>query len=729
MLTARLLGFALLVSAFPASGLQGQAGPFPGGGDPGRWEAVAAEVEILRDRWGVPHVFGPTDASVMFGAAYARAEDRLPEDEALYLMALGRGSELAGESALPGDLLLRTLRREEVAREEYRTAPPDVRALAEAYAAGYNYFIWKHPEAAAWKILTHLEPWHVFAFHRFDVTLELAAPTERIPFQAPPPASARGSNAWALGPRRTASGNAMLFMNPHVALDVPYEFHVQSDEGLNISGINGYASSAIPVLGRTPALGWTLTVNAVDVVDVFRLQVDAPENPRRYRHGRGMEALEVWEDTIGVAVDGVVERRPVVLRRSHHGPVERGADGGWYAVQTANQDGPGTLEQFYRMARSNTLQEFQEALAMRRLTYHNVIYADTAGNIFYIYAGTVAEREGSMDRTAVLDGSDPAADWGPLMGLEELPSVLNPASGWIQNTNSSPFWASGPGDNPWPGDYPPFLVGELTWQAPFMQRYQNGFFVDSLGNGLRARRSRQILSRARDVTLDDLAALAMDRHYLAADTLLPRLFAEWARYQAADLATDPDLGSAVRLLEAWDRRGDASSVPASLFAHWVDALLPAPPDPSWPLVSPLASVLKALEARHGSWDVAWGDVMRHQRPDDRAGETFGDDRPSLPVPGYDGNRVGSIYMIAEARPAGERHRYADFGNSYVAVVEFTPRGPTAYTVVPYGQSEDPASPHYFDQAPLFVSGRFKPSWFTREEIEANLEARYRPGGR
>jgi penicillin amidase len=698
---------------------------FPGGGDPDAWEAMARSVTIYRDTWGVPHIFGPTDASVMFGAAYARAEDRIIEDEAYYLSALGQSPELNGEAALQGAITRLAVRREEVARGEYRTAPPEVRALAEAFAGGYNYFIWKHPEKAGWEVLTHLEPWHVFAFHRFDPAMELGPPAESSPFRPRPPTSGdRGSNGWALGPSRTASGNPMLFANPHMAFDVPYEFHVHSDEGLVISGITGYAHSGVPVIARNEHLGWTHTVNYVDVVDVFRLEVDDPENPTSYVHGEEGRGLEVWTDTVRVRVGEGFEDREVTLRRSHHGPVRRGTDGEWYAVQAANLDGPGTFEQYYRMAKARNLDEFRAALSMRRLAYHNTIYADDEGNIFYVYTGAVPERDGSFDRGTVLDGSDPATDWGEPLALDQLPQVLNPASGWIQNANSSPYWASGEGDNPDPSDFPAYLTGETSWlpitAAPM---------VDGDGNGFRARRSRQLLSNARHVTLEDLAAMGMDRRYMAADDYLPRLFEEWERFQVESPDDALPLASAIQLLEGWDRYGAAGSVATTLFSQWLQNVFSPFRAREWPMVTALGAAVDSLEARFGSWEVAWGDLMRHQKPDDRAGESFDEERPSLPLAAGNANMNGSIYTVAGPRPAGQTRQFGAFGNTYVAVMEFTPEGPKAYSIVPYGQSEDSSSPHYFDQAPLFAEGLFKHSWFTLEEIEANLEEMYHPGAR
>ncbi|MCZ6726117.1 MAG: penicillin acylase family protein [Acidobacteria bacterium] len=683
---------------------------------------MAETVTIYRDSWGVPHVFGPTDASVMFGAAYARAEDRLIEDELYYLLTIGRLSELIGEDGIEGDLYKRALRRERVARQEARTATPGVRALAEAYAAGVNYYLWKH-DGGGWKVLTHLESWQIFASHRFDPTLGSgASPIERGVFVDEPqfPGSDRGSNAWAIGPSRTASGNAMLFANPHMAFSVPYEFHVHSEEGLQLSGIAGYGFSGMPIIAHNRDLGWTHTVNYVDVVDVYRLQVDDPEAPTTYRHEGEERPLEVWTETLLVRVEDRLEERERTLRRSHHGPLRRGSRGDWYAIRAANQDGPGTFAQYTAMARATNLEEFRSALSMLRLAYHNTMYADRLGNIFYIYTGAVPVRSADHKPMAIADGTDASADWQGTMALDDLPQVLNPASGWLQNANSSPFSATGGEDNPVRENYGGF-VGEVGWLG-----FGNPG-VDAEGNGLRALRSIEILEATSELTLEDLAALAMDRHYLAADQQLPRLFEEWDRFREEEPDRAAPIVAAVELLRGWDRKGAAESVATFLFTDWMTKVNQSPAPPSWPLVAELEKTVESIQARFGTWQIAWGDIMRHQKPDDRSGQTFSDERPSLPLEGGNANLTGSIYTTQGVRPEGQEKSYATFGNTYVAVVEFTADGPRAYTIVPYGQSEDPSSPHYFDQAPLFAQGKFKPSWFTLEEIEANLETKYHPG--
>ncbi|MDH3732558.1 MAG: penicillin acylase family protein [Gemmatimonadota bacterium] len=683
--------------------------------DIARWEATAGQVTIHRDTWGVPHIFGPTDASVMFGAAYARAEDQLLEDEPFFLAALGRSAEMNGEGALDADRLRRAFRPEALARREYDSSPPTLRAMADAYADGVNFYLYLHPDVT-WQVLERFEPWWVFAFHRLDPNTQLAGLAEAMPFQPPPAGPARGSNGWAIGPGKTASGSTMLFANPHMAFNVPYEFHLKSDEGLEVSGITGYMIVGLPIIGRNARLGWTHTVNYADVVDVFRLTFDHPDDPLAYRYGDDYRLAEEWTETFRVKTAAGFEERRLTLRASHHGPVvERG--GRHFALRRSNHDVGSMFPQYYAMARARNLEEFRAALAMRRLPYHNVIYADADGNIMYHYGGAHPRRSPGANREAPLDGSDPSLDWQGYHALDESPTVINPPSGWVQNANSSPFSATANGENPSPDDFPEAMVREIRVLGAISP------LVDADGNGLRARQSRRLLSAESDITLERWSELATDSYLLAADEELPGLFEQFDALGEGERRAV--LEGPIGELRSWDRVGLAESVPTTLFVLWREAMF-SPPAPASQGLERLERMVDALVEEHGTWRVDWGNINRHQRPLVREGRSFEDARPSLPLGGANANIVGSIFTASSERPEGQRLRYGAFGNTYVAVMEF---GQTsrALSIVPYGQSADPQSPHFFDQAPLFVEGGFKPSWFTREDILANAERSYHPG--
>ena len=621
--------------------------------------------------------------------------------------------------------------------------------MAEAYADGVNYYLHRNPDVR-WQVLDRFEPWYVFAFYRLDAGPWLAGPDEQVAFRAPAGLT-NGSNAWAVGPSRTASGHAMLFSNTHMRFNVPYEFHVKSDDGLNVSGITGYAMVGLPFVGRNERIGWTVTVNYPDVVDVYRLTFDHPDDPLAYRYDGGYRRAVEWVEPIRVRTGAGVEERPATFRRSHHGPVFEVAPGEHYAVRRANQDGGSLFPLYYAIAKARNLDEFKGRLRARAPRLPQLRYTPTlTGTSSTSTAGRTRARTRASTGERPVDGSDPATEWQGTLSVAETPQIVNPASGWLQNANATPFHASAPGDNPDPSAFPPYLVREA---GPRTLRP----LIDGDGNGARARQSRRLLAAEGGITFDRWTALAADNHFLTADEELAGLFAEWGRLAAADPARAGALDEPLRLLRAWDRRGAAHSVATTLFVRWreesladdeeraaneeraatgeraategraaADDAVDPGRDEGWPRVAALEAAIADLTARHGTWRTSWGDINRHQRPRFREGRSYDDRAPSLPLPAADADLVGSILTASSERPPGARRRYATFGNTYVAVMEFS--DPIrARTVVPYGQSGDPSSPHFFDQAPLFVAGEFKPSWFTMEEIEANLESRYHPG--
>ncbi len=710
-MTARLALFALLLGGAQSVFAQA-AGPLAD-----RHEALARSVTIYRDTWGVPHIYGPTDESVVFGAAYAQAEDNFWQVEDNFIRSLGRASELYGEETFLDDYLARALEIPRRSITEYERASERMRALYDAYAAGLNYYLATHPKIRP-RLLDRIEPWYTLALIRFKYHHNeyigyagLRRAGTRLLLERERGERPTGSNQWAIGPARSASGHAMLLINPHVpffGLSQYTEVHLHSDEGLVFSGLSRFGFM-LPYMGNNEHHGWAYTDNYSDIGDVYILHFDDSSRPLRYRYGDGYREATAWEEVIGVkAGDGGLERRTFTMRKSHHGPIIAVDDQGRpLAVRLTKLDEGGWFEQWYEMIRARSLDEFRAALSRLAVPYMNTLYADRDGNIYYVYNAAVPRRSPGYDWAQPVDGSDPNAEWDGYHTLDELPQVLNPASGYLQNCNSSPFTVT-TGLVPDREAYPPYLVG-------------------SESDNWRARSSRRLLESRERFTFDEFATTVLDTRLLAADSLVPEIVREWRDLQSTDLSRAARLREPVRTLEDWDHVSAIDSWATTLFVLWAERYGDEGGRARWSRLVALEYVLEELQTAWGTWRVPWGELNRMQRPAASGLEPFSDTLPSLPVAGAPGY-LGSVFTFHTRRANGGRRRYGVHGNSFVKVIEFGPEV-RARSILTFGQNSDPASPHYFDQAPVYSRKQFKPAWFGLDEIRANAERAYQPGGR
>ncbi|HYW43415.1 MAG TPA: penicillin acylase family protein, partial [Bryobacteraceae bacterium] len=519
-----------------------------------------------------------------------------------------------------------------------------------------------------------------------------------------------GSNMWAVGPGRTANGHAMLLINPHVGFfggGQRYEAHLHSGEGLDVSG---FAILGTPYIrsGHNRYLGWSHTNNYAQTTDLYLEIFDDPAHPRFYRYGTGQREVVEWKDEIRVKTGRGVEARTVTFRKTHHGPILgiRGETG--IAVRSAAVGG-GVMAQRWAMAKARNLREFQAALAQVRLTGSNTIYADRAGNIYYLHGNAIPERPPNLDWLKPLDGSDPETEWKGLHALADLPQVLNPSSGYVQNCNSTPWLTTDPADSPAAAKYPAYMAPEPD--TP------------------RSQRSRAILSGTRKFTFAQWTQLGLDSKIGLAAARIPELLAAYAKVQQSDAARAERSAEPIAVLRQWDQVGRNDSVGTTLFVRMemraTELRRGSPAEPDL-LVTALEQAKSGLESDFGAWRVAWGDVNRLQRiHTSGTEENFRDDKPSVPVPGAP-TFTGTIFTFG-ARPApGQKRWYGTVGDTYIAVVDFG-RRPVSRSLLVFGQSADPLSPHFFDQAPLYGSQEFKPAWFELGEIKRHLERAYHPG--
>lgn len=669
---------------------------------------LAKDVTIYRDIYGVPHVFGRTDAATVFGFAYAQAEDNFWRVEENFISALGRSSEIYGEKSLDEDRLNHALEIPRLAREEYARLDKQMRSLCDAYAAGFNYYLERHTEVKP-RLLIKIEPWYTLAFIRYnyfqngfarDPNLRRAGlQTAAIDNDLKPHT---GSNGWVVGPSKSASGYALLFINPHLPFFGPgqvYEGHVHSDEGWNFTGYTRFGFP-LPYVGHNDNGGWVSTDNAADLTDVYLETFDDPARPLAYKYGNGYRLATEHVEEIRIKTATGIETRKFTMRKTHHGPILAARDGKMLSLRMAKFESDGWLREWYDMTRAKSLNELKRAITPLNMLFGNVMYADRQGNTWYLYNGAIPKRDPRFDWTKPVDGSDPATEWQGYHTIDELPQLTNPATGWMQNCNTSPFLLTSEG-NPDPKQFPKYMVQE--------------------GDNPRGAISREILSSKTKFTFDEWTRLAFDTRVMSAGKQIPVLLSS-IKQNIANAFNSQELSEVYRELERWDQRSETNSVAMTIFSLWQDRMLRDERKHSF---SALTIVMDKLKEDFGTWKVAWGELNRLQRIDESRDQDFDDSKPSLAVSGVNGND-GAVFTFYATPERGQKRRYGVAGGTYISVVEFGPRV-RALSVHTFGSSGDPKSKHYTDQSALYTRGEFKPSWLALEDIRTNLEAAYKPG--
>jgi acyl-homoserine-lactone acylase len=653
------------------------------------------DVRILRDTWGVPHVFGRRDADVAYGLAWAHAEDDFATIQGALLAARGRLATLLGPEGAPNDYLVALLGIRETVEAGWPGLPPAARALCEGYADGLNHYAALHPTEAVPGLYPVRGQDVVGGFvHKVPLFFDLHLVVQRLldPSATPARPTSSGSNAIAVAPRRAADGFTRLAVNSHQPWEGPvawYEAHLRSDEGWDMAG-GTFPGAPLILHGHNRHVGWAHTVNKPDLVDVFALELD-PADPDRYRFDGGWRLLERSSARLPVKVFGRLRwtfEREVL--RSVHGPVVR-TPSGTFALRYAAARDVGQVEQWRQMNRARSLDEWLEAMRPQSVPVFNSVVADRTGRIAYVYNARFPARRPGLDWKLPVPGDRADLVWDDAPDFSRMPRVVDPPSGFVQSCNGSPFLTTVGEGNPDASSFGPELgiEGHLT------------------NRGLRA---RELYGSDPSITREEFARYKFDTVY-SADSAMVRA---WRALVEGPEPDDRLLRKAFGILRGWDRSTGRENRAAALAVLTLqppdDNRMPAPDRAA--LLARLRETALLLARTQGRLDPRWGDVsrLRHGRHD-------------LPLDGAP-DVLRAIYgpMSPDSRAV------AAVGDSYVMLVEWDREGRVWSTSIhPHGASSNPRSPHYADQSPLFARQVLKPVWLDEKDIRAHLEREYRPG--
>jgi acyl-homoserine-lactone acylase len=661
----------------------------------------ASTIDIVRDSFGVPHIFAPSDAATAYGLAWAHAEDDFKTIQECFLAGkkmLGRHS---GKKGATIDYVVHLIKAEELVEAQYDTAiSPQFKKLLQGYCDGFNAYAAKHPGEVLLKKLFPLTPKNMLTYSMLQLFVSCRGDDalQKI-FKGVAPTvdflKMGGSNAYAFNSQKTANGNSFLNINAHQPLSGPvswYEAHLQSDEGWNILGAM-FTGSPIILLGCNEYLGWGHTVNAPDKTDVFQLQMN-PENKLQYRFDDTWETLQEETVKLKVKVAGVnigVKRK---IYTSKYGPTVI-TKNGTFSIRCTGMFSIAALEQWYRMNKARNFTEFYKALKMEAIPGYNVVYADRYDTIFYLSNGRMPLRRPGYNWRSTVPGNTSKTLWTAFHPLEALPQVLNPPSGYLFNSNHSPFNATAAADNIKNNNYDATMGYETN---------ENN----------RSERFMEEIARLDKVSYEDFKRIKYDRQFptpLAFNIKSEGLF-------TVDEKEYPAIAPIITTLKQWDRKAGPGSRGAAYFGiafyYIIDRLRK-----DWRNTAQLSTAQCVEVLTHvkdyctkyfGSIDIALGDYQKLVRGD-----------KAIPLPG-----LPDVIASMESEPYKKGMVKGRQGDSYIELVQFTKDGPQIESINCYGASNKPGNKHYDDQMEMFTAQQTKKMSLKKEEVYKSAERVYHP---
>ena len=665
-------------------------------------------VTIYRDTWGVPHIFGNKDGDTAYGLAYAHAEDDFKTIQDIMLALKGRLALEYGKDAAPNDYMVQLLEIWQVVEDRYsKDISKEVQDICEAYADGLNHYALLHPNEVI-RGMFPIDGKDVVAgfVHRTPLMFGLdkvlgqlvinedpnIALNNKLKIENPFDNTLLGSNVIAVSPSRSADQFTRLAINSHQPWTGPvawYEAHLHSEEGWNVNG-GLFPGSPVVLVGHNKNLGWSHTVNSPDLIDVYELEIN-PENKNKYFFEGEWKDLQVSKISIPVKLIGPFSwtfHREAL--RSIHGPVIRNEQGA-FAIRFSGSGEVRHVEQWFRMNKSKNLKDFTNAMKMMALPMFNTVYADKVGNIFYVYNALLPKRNINYDWSGILPGDQESLIWKDYYKFEELPQVLNPISGFLQNCNSSPFLATDGDDNPKEASFPKHM-GIETFQTN------------------RALRVIELFSEDKSITKEEFYNNKFDTYYSKNSVLAINL----NRFLNEAVSQDKDINEALKLMRNWDLNTDSTTIAMHLAYETIRPVY----DPAKYIydydknMNRLKDIITWTKAAFGKIEVKWGDIQRLKRGNTNLALSGGPDV------------LRAVYSKQEVRD-----KVGIAGDCYFEIVEWDKNGNVfAQSIHQFGTAtQDSTSFHYDDQAKLFAKHKMKPVWMNLEDIKLNLEKAYHPG--
>jgi acyl-homoserine lactone acylase PvdQ len=697
-----------------------------------RWQKQAANITIIRDNYGVPHIYGKTDADAVFGLLYAQCEDDFRRVEINYIEKLGRLAEVNGEKDLYNDLLIRLVIDSVDAIRDYNNANDTLRKILNAFADAVNYFLYKNQKVKP-VLLNHFEPWYpllwtdgsIGAISTGGISVEelknfYSGSDEALTKREFKEEDPTGSNGFAFAPKITQSGSAILYINPHVTFYFRPEVHMVSEEGLNAYGAVTWGQPFI-YQGFNEHCGWMHTSSKVDISDAYVEKLTNKEGVWFYEYDGEQKPVVKKLISIKYKTATGFETKNFNSLFTHHGPIMAKRDGQYLSLRHNNRDTKGFMQSWLR-TKTKSFADFKKTMDMGANPSNNTVYADAEGNIAYWHGNFLPRRDPKYDWSKPVDGTTSATAWKGYHTVDESVHIYNPQNGWLQNCNSTPFTVA--------GKYSPKKTDYATYLAPDEENFR----------GINAVR---VLDEEKKYTLDKVIKAGYDTRLVAFEVLVPALINSYENKMNKSDTAYLQLKDVMDVLKKWDYRSAEISVATTLAITWGEKLLPllykvkiaadavektkyfAANATADELINPMLAVVKELKSNFGKWQVAWGEINRFQRISNDIKYKFDDNKPSLPD-GFASATWGMLPSYSSSTYPGTKKRYGYHGNSFVCAVEFGKKI-KAKSLLAGGESGDVNSKHFFDQGLMYSKGQFKDVLFYKEDVLKHVERKYHPG--